>query len=112
MKTPVQYEKWLKKIKKEIDYDIKDEASFDVHLCNYQLMYSIFNKIKDNPTDKNGQQLYQFTTLQSQHIKFLEVYGLTGKAKLQTKILKKRIDEVKTDPKKDNDDDFLKKYSG
>jgi len=106
MKTPEQYSKWLKKIKKEIDYASTDEQAFEIEIANYLMMYNIYQSIKDGGGGYRDCLMYN--TLLSKHLKFLSSYGLTGDAKLKNKILKKRIDDTDAQPeKKDMLDNFL-----
>ena len=106
MKTPEQYNKWLKKIKKEIDYTITDEQSFDIEQANYFMMYNIYQSIKNGGGGYRDCLLYN--TLLNKHLKFLNSYGLTGETKLKNKYLKKKVDSTCTPiEKKDALDNFL-----
>ena len=107
MKTPEQYTKWLKKIKKEIEYTITDEASFELEISNYQLMFNVYNKMMQD-IDNSLEYATMYNQLLSKHMKFLENYGLNGNAKLRNKYWKKKVDSLEVIPDtKDKLDNFL-----
>ena len=106
MKTPEKYSKWLKKIKKSIDYSDTDEQAFEIEIANYLMMYNIYEKIKDGGGGYRDCLLYN--TLIGKHLKFLDNFGLNGTSKLKNKYLKKKVEDVGVTPdNKDQLDKFL-----
>ena len=110
MKTPKQYASWLKKIKKEIDYSITDEQSFEVEMLNYELLYKIYQKMNAD-IDNSIEYATMLNQLTSKHYKFLDNFGLNGNAKLRNKYLKKKVEKLDQDKiaieQKDELDNFL-----
>jgi len=107
MKEPDKYEKWLKKIKKEIEYTILDEQSFELEIANYQLMYQVYSKMM---SDVNNSLMYatMYNQLVSKHLKFLELYGLSQNAKLRNKYWKKKVDKLDSETPVETKDDLDK----
>lgn len=90
MKTPNKYNKWLESIKLEIDYNITDEASFEIEKANYKLLYDVYKKMSKD-VDYALDYATMYNQLLGKHMKFLENYGLNGNAKLKNQYLKNKV---------------------
>jgi len=93
MKSPKQYNKWLDDIKEKIDFDVTDEASFEIEKSNYTMLYKVYKKmVKD--IDGALDYATMYNQLLGKHMKFLENYGLNGNAKLKNQYLKKKVEST------------------
>lgn len=110
MKSPKQYCEWLDRIKEEIDYDVTDEASFEIEKSNYKILHSVYKKMTDNVDDALSYAT-MYNQLLGKHMKFLENYGLNGSAKLRNQYLKKKVESVEgTIEEKDALDIFIAEH--
>jgi hypothetical protein len=111
MKTPEQYERWLKKVRKEkeIEYTLTDESAFEMENNNYNLLYHLYKKMNDNIEDNLLPNISAYNQLMRLHNKFLEAYGFGGYDKLKNKYMKRKIKSFEKEKTDDSDalDNFL-----
>jgi hypothetical protein len=96
MLPPKKFKSWLEKIKAKADVQDMDLAAFDVAITNYELLYSAWKAIKADLTSKTATTQNLYKTLLSNHQKFLEDYGLTGKSRFKRDVITARL-KIDTD---------------
>jgi hypothetical protein len=106
MIAPKKFKNWLEDIKKEADYQYVDTAAFDVATTNYELLYKAWKIIKGDLSSNTTTTQNLYKSLLSNHQKFLEDYGLTGKSRFKRSVIEKRL-KIDSDKTLDPLEDFV-----